>query len=338
MSVGTEVRPAPATGGSAATWRSRAFGLDLEGNVPISGLPPVQGPTHGPTTSVELISSEALERSWRPANPTRVEHARTSDGRLGIAIDHDDHLGYRLSTSEWGEYLVSADGLSVRCASQTMPSWRRSRFLTSRLLPLAAALRGLEVFHASAVSVRGAVIAMVGPRQAGKTSVAVRSVLQGASFVTDDLLALAAAPGHALAHPGAASMGVRRAEYRLLAPEQRRELGSFTNQLDKFYAEVPREDRALPLEVVYYLQRRAEGDELAIHAQDRPDPRLLLASSFFNRVIRDPARLVRQLDLCARISRTAAICQVSVPPHVDARSLAASLLEDATARLEAEGR
>lgn len=328
----TEAGPSP-SGGSTATLRSRAFGLELEAGFPISGLPPTREPLDGVPTTVELASTAALDKAWRPAKPTRLEESRDPDGRLRLAIDQDDRLGYRLSAPGWGEYLLSPDGRRLWCAPPQLESWRRERFLTGRALPLAATLRGLEVFHASAVSLGDAVVAIVGPRHIGKTSVAINLVLRGASLITDDLLALEAAQDQILAHPGAAVMGVRDAEYRLIEPEQRRELGRFVQRLDKFFVEVGREERPLPLRIVYFLNRRQETRELAIEELQEPDPRLLLASSFFNDIVRSPERLRAQLDLCAQLSHTTVLCRVSVPPSVGANALAGSLAEHATARL-----
>jgi len=332
-SAATEAGLERPPGGSGPTLRSRAFGLEVEADFPISGLPPARGPLNGSPTTVELVSTATLERAWRAAKPTRLEDTRDADGHLVLGIDRDDRLGYRLSAPNWGEYLSSADGRHLRCAPPQLESWRRARFLTGRALPLAATLHGLEVFHASAVSLGDAAIAIVGPRHIGKTSIAVNLVLRGASFLTDDLLALERAQDHILAHPGAAVMGVREAEYRLIEPEQRRRLGRFVQRLDKYFAEVAREERPLRLGIMYFLERRRGTRELAIDEMLEPDPRLLLASSFFNRIVGSPERLRAQLDLCAQLSHTTVLCRASVPPSVGASALAEALAGDAAARL-----
>jgi hypothetical protein len=308
--------------------QSRAFGVGFESAFPISGLPPAREPLNE-ATKVELASGEELEEAWSPAEPTRLEDSRDDDGRLVLAIDWDDRLGFRLEAPEWGEYLLSADGRHLRCAPPELESWRRDRFLTARALPLAATLRGLEVFHASAVALDGAVIAMVGPRRVGKTSVAVNLVMQGASFLTDDLLAMEAREDRILAHPGAAVMGVRETEYALIDPEQRARLGEFVQRMDKFFAEVEREEGPLSLGVVYFLDRRRQNTELAIEEMEEPDPRLLLGSSFFNGIAQSPERLRAQLDLCSRLSQTTTLCRAKVPPEVGAKALAESLAEHA---------
>jgi hypothetical protein len=315
--------------------RSRAFGLDLESEFPIYGLPRAERSLNGRPTAVTLTSEEALEETWRPAKPDRLADFRDPDGSLVLAIDRDDRLGYRLTSDEWGEYQLSPDGRHIDCAPPQLAWWRRERVLTGRALPLAATLHGLEVFHASTVSFGDAAVAFVGPRQIGKTSVAVHLLLHGASFVTDDLLAMETAGGEIIAHPGAAVIGVRPDEYRLIEPGKLRELGDFVERLGKFFAEVERVERPLPLRIVYFLSRRRTTRELTIEDMDPPDPRLLLASSFFNSIVHSPERLRGQLDLCSRLSQTALLCLVSVPPSVGAKQLAESLAEHARERLGA---
>jgi hypothetical protein len=128
-------------------------------------------------------------------------------------------------------------------------------------------------------------------------------------------------------------MGIRPAEYELIGSARLSQLGSFVERRGKFFATVEREKRALPLKLVYFLERRRSTTKLEFMQMTEPDPRLLLASSFFNRVVHSSERLLSQLDLCARISHTVGLCRVEVPPGLGARSLAASLAEHAGSTL-----
>jgi hypothetical protein len=319
--------------GVAAKARGRAFGIEIESDVPLASLPQAADSFDQAPTTVELVSAEALEGAWDPADPVRVSDAREPDGSLILAIDRDQRSGYRFTTGELGDYLLSADGMRLLCAPPELDDWQRERVLTARVLPLAATLRGFEVFHASGVALEGVAIGIVGPSQIGKTSVAVNLVLGAAAFMTDDLLALEGAGGEVVAHPGAAMMGIRQAEFNLIDPERLAGLGRFVKRRGKFFAEVERVDRPLPLKLVYFLERRRSTHELAIEEMTEPDPRLLLASSFFNRIVHSSERLRSQLDLCAKISHDVRLCTVSVPPSVGAGDLAGSLAEHATAVL-----
>ena len=76
------------------------------------------------------------------------------------------------------------------------------------MLPFAALLQGLEVFHASAVVQGGEAIALLGPSRAGKTSLALELCARGASFLADDVLALETREDALFAHPGSPVAGV----------------------------------------------------------------------------------------------------------------------------------
>jgi hypothetical protein len=118
-------------------------------------------------------------------------------------IDFDEELGYRLYARHFGLALINPNGERVLCAPPGAPDWSWQRFLVGRVLPWAALLRGREVFHASAVQVGGRAIAIVAPSGGGKTSLALRLVLRGAGFITDDVLALERTPDGINAYPGA---------------------------------------------------------------------------------------------------------------------------------------
>ena len=88
-----------------------------------------------------------------------------------MTLEEHPVLGYRLTTADFGSYLLSRDGTLVRCAPPDEEQWRWQRFFIGQVLPLASLLRGFEVFHASAVHVNGRVIAFVAASGAGKSSV-----------------------------------------------------------------------------------------------------------------------------------------------------------------------
>jgi hypothetical protein len=168
----------PRAGGGK--WRARAFGVDLEADFALPAVPACEDRGDAPTR-LELVSVPAVDRAWDADGAVRVDELRRSDGRLAMAIDRHEQLGYRLSAPAFGHYRVAANGLHVRCAPVRLAVWRRERFLTARVLPLVALLRGLEVFHASAVSFGDSVIALVGPSHSGKTSLALRMMLAAPS-------------------------------------------------------------------------------------------------------------------------------------------------------------
>jgi hypothetical protein len=74
--------------------------------------------------------------------------------------------------------------------------------LLGRVLAMAAHGDGAFVLHASAVTIDGGVIAFLGPKQAGKSTLAMALLRRGARLVTDDTLAVRFAPDGPVAAPG----------------------------------------------------------------------------------------------------------------------------------------
>jgi hypothetical protein len=179
-------------------------------------------------------------------------------------------------------------------------------------------LRGLEVFHASAVTLDGRAIAFVGPTGAGKTSLALRLVGRGARFLTDDVLALEQGADGLRAHPGAGIAAVRPAERELIPPATWDRLGSVLGHSEKTYVAVPREEGAVPLAALYFLRHGAGS---AVEPLDRTDPRLLLSSTFVFGV-QTPERLRNQLDVCAGLARAVPMFSLEVSAEAGSERLA----------------
>src|SRR5207247_95773 len=133
-----------------------------------------------------------------------------------MTIAEHASLGFRIWAPRYGRYEVSSDGTRLRCAVPARTS-RWHRLLFAQVLPLAAALQGMDLFHASAVSISDRVSAFVAQPGAGKTSLAAHLVDRGATLVTDDVLALEATADAVVAHPGAGLLCIDEHELATLA-------------------------------------------------------------------------------------------------------------------------
>src|SRR5215213_7225910 len=208
------------------TLHSHAFGIDLELDFVAPGLPAGAAPEPLPTTRLELVPRAEIDASWRPGAPERLLEEEFENSRATRTIDCDEAIGYRLYARYFGLALISPSGDRTRCAPPGVAAWRWQRFLVGRVLPWVALLRGREVFHASAVRVGDRAIAFVGATGGGKTSLALRMVMRGAGFLTDDVLALDPRPdGRVLAWPGASILAVRPAEKSALRRGDLRRVG-----------------------------------------------------------------------------------------------------------------
>jgi hypothetical protein len=245
-----------------------------------------------------------------------------------MSIDSHPSLGYRIAAPGHGRYVVSGDGTQIRFALSPAPGWRWQRLLFAQALPLAAALQGLELFHASAVAIGGQAVALVAASGTGKSSVAAHMVAGGAAFVTDDVLALEPVGGTVLAHPGPRLTGIDASELRPLESDGRGRLGHVVGRSGKVYLSVPTIEHTTPLAAVYFLERSEEPPELRIVDSSPPDPRLLLSSSFIW-YLTEAAFLVEHLDVCSRLAQAVRMSRVLIPASVSAPAVASAVEEHA---------
>jgi len=145
--------------------------------------------------------------------------------------------------------------------------------ILGRVMALAAHADGHLTLHASAVSIAGRAVAVVGPKHAGKSTLALALVRKGARLITDDTLVVRLQAGAAWAAPGVQRIRVW--------DDAARALGLFVSGSGEgkpagTLAPNERETAPLPLAACYILAPSGEpnGDEpdgAAIH-RDRLSP------------------------------------------------------------------
>jgi hypothetical protein len=314
----------------AGPWRSRAFGIEIEGDFPAPGLPALDDEARGPSTRVEVVGAEQVDANWDAERASRLLEERfDGDAEAARTIDHVPGHGYRLYARHFGLAWVSEPGDRVLCAPPEDEPWSWQRFLVGRILPWAAVLRGREVFHASAVSIDGRAVAIIGQTGAGKTSLATHLVLGGARFFTDDVLALHAERGRIVAHPGTGILCLRDAELAAMPEGTAQRLGTVLGVSGKTYVEVERENAPQPLGALYFIKR---SDVTRIDRLDSPGPTLLLSSTF-NSSIRTPERLRRQFELAADLAAQTPIFELHIGPDSGGAAVLAQRLRDHVAEL-----
>jgi hypothetical protein len=274
-----------------------AFGLDVQSEVALPFLGESLARPSGRVLDLSVRAGAVAQLDW-PASAEVVCDERQTDGRSIFSIESHPTDGYLISGPEYGFHLLSSDGRRLTCVPEGRPEDAWQRLLIAQVLPFAALLRGLEVFHASAVVSDLGAVALLGPSRAGKTSLALELCRRGAHFLADDVLVVEAPDGQLIAHPGTAVAGAARdqaepllgseppPEQPVLAVNAREQLVSMTGA-----AEPAR------LAALFFLDRRAEGPE---HPSFEPiaDAELLLSATF-NFVLATPQRLRGLLDVCA---------------------------------------
>jgi hypothetical protein len=325
MAIASRAKPAREANTRAGGGGRRAtvFGLDVRSR----RLPPLLEHSRAGATGRELEISAArpgeLQRELAREPSRRVCVRSGPDGRDCFRIERCGRGGYLIWGRDRGSYLIDADGGRLRLAPHgSAYGWQR--FLIGQVLPFAALLRGLEIFHAGAVSLDGGVVAVTGGSGAGKTSLALALCRRGAGFVADDVLALEASSSDLLAHPGCPLAGVDRREAARLSGlgllDFGRALGGDERELLHAVEAVA---GPLPLRALLMLERSARGAGPP-RFEAVEDPRRLLACTF-NFVLDAPARMLGLLEACALAAR-GRVERVLVNLSTDADELAEAVL------------
>jgi hypothetical protein len=318
--------------GNGDGWYGRAFGLVLAGTLPLEGVGPTR-PQRRADTWLERISRTAVDRRWRVAHPQTLLERRLIDGSVGLSVERDEEIGFRVWAPRHGCYLVAPDGRRIAAAPPAGPAWRWERLVLAQVLPLAAALRGMHVLHASAVALGGHAVAFMGRAGAGKTTLAGRLVAHGAQLVTDDVLAVDESRATVRAHRGGSVVRIDPRELQAMASDERRLLGAVHGRGEKWHVAPALAPARLPLSLTYHLVRPTAVEGAQIVEVDPYDPALLLGNAFLP-YLTDPERLRRQLEISAAIANTTPLYQVCVGPRTASGDVADAVLRHARSVLD----
>lgn len=304
--------------------RATAFGLDVRSEVTLRLLEGSSAKPTGRALALSIHAGDAARRDW-PESAELVCDERQPDGKVIFRIEAHPVAGYLIFGPEYGAYRLSADGKRLHCIPGERSAGAWQRLLIAQVLPFAALLRGLEVFHASAVVRDGEAIAFLGPSRAGKTSLALELCRRGARFLADDVLAVEPRAQRLLAHPGTAVAGVDRSP-----DEEERKADRFSrndvlavNDREQLVRMQDASDPA-PLAALFFLDRRADGPERPAF-EPAADARLLLAATF-NFVLASPERLRGLLEVCALAARLR-VERIVVGPATGSPELSAAVQE-----------
>ena len=317
----TTARDPTATEVQLPTIAAAAFGLHvrLPDGLLIDALRPATVGGRRPATVVTVEPNPIA--IWQDGAVERVRET-LHKGRVIWSVDVDRDRGFQLQAAGLATIVVAHDGLAVRCAPARRSAGARwSGLVPAQALPLAATLRHLEVLHASAVTLDGGALVFCGEPGVGKSSLAAQLVLHGAGLLSDDAVAV---DGDLVAHPSTGSVHLRPAELARLdmAARDRLGIGTATRFDGRAVGSVP-PAAAAPLAAVYLLERAIDGPTL--ESVETVNPAALLGSTF-NLSVRSPERLLRHLELCARIATGVPLFRIRVTPGVDTVMLAEQVL------------
>ena len=315
--LATAVRLGPEALPSA--WLGRAFGLDVESNVEITSLGPPSGSALARSVRLEILPARSLRGEF-PRHSSLLSEISRAPRRPMMRVERDE-TGYFIWAPRHGRHLVSPDGRWVRSSVTSSPERRWERLLLAQPLPLAAVLQGLELFHASAVLMKPGIVAFVASSGTGKTSLAAHLVGGGAPLVTDDILAVEPAPGGIVAYAGGTVLHLADAEHAAMAPDARSRLQFLDRRSDKLQAVARGSSEPGRLAAIYFLERSTDFGQLEV-VELRPPPAKLLLSSAFLAYLALPDRMLRQVELCARLAESVPAFEARIPADFGAARLA----------------
>jgi hypothetical protein len=302
----------------------QAFGLALqiEAGIEIPGIapPPAEAGNGGSERmSTVTIDPAGLRRRWEASG----ERQRTRELRNGqdvlFSVDFAPEAGYLLSVPGYGRVLIAGDGGELLCD----PERGRERWeamLSAQALPLAATAAGIEVLHASGVTLDGEALLFAGEPGAGKSSLAAAFLRAGAKLLSDDAVAIERDGERLLAHPGTGLLQLRDGELERLGDAELARHGEGEGFAGKLRFAGAQAAEPAPLRALFLLDRDEEGPPL--ERLEQVDPFALLGSTF-NLSVRTPERLRRHLDLVASLACSGRVHRARVHGELDATQLAA---------------
>lgn len=299
------------------------FGLDVRTAETLALLDGSTAAATGRTLELAVAGDGHSADPW-PQAAEIVCDQREHDGTVSFRIEADPGAGYLIWGPAYGRHRLSADGRRTLCLPAGLAPAAWQRLLVAQVLPFAAVLRGLEVFHASAVVHAGGAVAFMGPSRAGKTSVALELARRGASFLADDVLAIERTDHDLLCHPGTPVAGLDHAEALRLEQHERDRHETIASNERERLVRVRGAERPAPLTALFLLMRTGDGPrEPRFESLAGGAP--LLAGTF-NSVIVSPERLRGLLEICALAAR-GRVEQIELGPAVNAAQLAEAVLE-----------
>jgi hypothetical protein len=318
---------------TAVESRGSAFGLDVRTADEWGWAGPV-APASSARRDVRVLfdAPGTLTSEWRESRALELMARPGRPGRPGLRIERAEGGEYRVWAPGHGRHLISADGTVIRSAVPHPPDRRWLRLFLAQPLPLAAALQGLELFHASAVQVGEAVLSFIASSGTGKTSLAAQLVGRGARFVTDDILALEIVDGAVVAYPGPRWLCLDEEESRSMTAAERLALGPILGKSDKLHFAPPTAGAPARVASIFYLRRDHDVSKLEFSEIDVLEPSRLFSSLFLS-YLDDPGVMVRTLDFCARFGRLVRGIEVRVPADIGSRALADEVLAFASREL-----
>jgi hypothetical protein len=183
----------------------RAAGLIVAADRPLPGFEPLPPGSHA---SADVRIHLGTRAAWHAAAATPLHDAGALDatGRPIVAVSRSAH-GFHFTYAEGTRAWIDSSGANVWCTWPATASLDDTcTYLYGPILGLLLRIRGALAFHASAVQMGEGAVGFVGPRGAGKSTLAAALAAAGCPVVTDDILHVRRGDRRWLAEPFAAML------------------------------------------------------------------------------------------------------------------------------------
>lgn len=179
------------------TRRYRYLGATVASDVPLPGLPDTADPVDIDVTFVRASACPSVDSPWKMIDPPRT--AWRAPGVEGSRL----RLQFSGAGGEWVDFLISERGDRVTVTlGAGVDAAEAAQLLLGSVYSCILSQRGTTCLHASVVACDGRALALVGPKGAGKSTLALACVQQGAELVADDVAALGLRDGVVTAAAG----------------------------------------------------------------------------------------------------------------------------------------
>ena len=169
------------------------YGLQLETNLPIPGLTPVQAQSRTnvrvrlqSSPPAEVLDFQSSEELWYTSS------YKDGKGEHVLKVCRLNKGSYfKLSYSDGMEFFVDSQGTAVWATwPDRLAIEDAAVYLLGPVMGFVLRLRGTVCLHASAISIGDQAVALVGPAGAGKSTTAAAFARRGHAVLSDDVVAL----------------------------------------------------------------------------------------------------------------------------------------------------
>ena len=321
------------------------YGLRIGSTRTIPGLIPAfdVGPTHvalelsggAPFPTLAGSSCEVLH-----ASPERDEHG---DPCLEIRRLGATRQGSQLYL-RWSHEQAHIEFMVDSCGKRVQGTWSSQTgfdqvvpFLLGPVMGCVLCARGILCLHASAVAVGAAAVAVLGPKCAGKSTLAAALAQRGHAVLSDDVAVLLEDSGSFMVQPGCPRMRLWPSSIEKLPGLALDTLSRVWPDADKRYLHLDPSASAssyrfrthpLPLGAVYVLSAPGSPDTVqSIVRISSADALISLAENSYMDVVQDRALRARNFETLARVVSSVPVRQLRRPLGLDALPRTCELIQ-----------